>query len=387
MTGPEAGKRGRPPSFAEVRIGATHVALLVDGAQAFPAMLRAIASARHAILIETYILRDDGTGWRFARALAERARSGVAVHLLYDAWGSAVSEDFLDFLRSAGVRTLAYRPLRLGGRLGEFVARHRRRNHRKVLVVDGRVAFTGGLNLADDYAAPEDGGRGWRDTHVRLEGPVAKELVHPFVRIWQRAGGEGPEVGRWGSIVRRPDPRVRVIGSLGRKGRREIRGEYLRAIEESKRRVWITSAYFLPPVRILRALLDAARRGVDVKLIVGGPTTDVKPVLLASRTLYGPLLKAGVEIHEFQGRVLHAKTAVVDGRWATVGSTNLDHLSLLVNLEVNAVFDDARVATALEDLFLEDLRATHLVTPAEWKRRLPHERFLAWIAYLFRGWL
>lgn len=386
MRRPEAGTKGRPPSYAGFRIGATQVALLVDGGQAFPAMLRAIGSAKHAILIETYILRDDGTGWRFARALAARARAGVAVYLLYDAWGSSVDEDFLDFLRSAGARILAFRPLRLGGRFGEFVARHRQRNHRKVLVVDGRVAFTGGLNLADDYAAPEDGGKGWRDTHVRLEGPVAKELVLPFARIWRRAGGEPPELGRWASIVRRPDPRIRMIGSLGRKGRREIRRAYLDAIEGARKRVWITSAYFLPPMRILKALLGAARRGVEVDLIVGG-ATDVKPVLLASRTLYGPLLNAGIRIHEFYGRVLHAKTAVIDGRWATVGSTNLDHLSLLVNLEVNAVFDDRRFASALEDLFIEDLRSTREVTAAMWHLRLPHERLLSWIAYLFRGWL
>ena len=382
----EAGTAAERSPFAELRIGANTATLLVDGGQAFPAMLRAIAAARSSILCETYILRDDGTGWRFARALAARARAGVAVHLLYDAWGSSVGEDFLDFLHAAGVQVLAFRPLRWGGRLGEFVQRHRRRNHRKVLVVDGRIAFTGGLNLADDYAAPEDGGKGWRDTHVRLEGPVAKELVLPFVRIWRRAGGKPVDLRRFRGLVRRPDPRVRVIGSPGFKGHRQIRRAYLQAIETADTRVWITSAYFLPPMRILKALRDAARRGVDVQVIVGG-TTDVKPVLFASRTLYGPLLKAGVRIHEFHGRVLHAKTAAVDGRWATVGSSNLDHHSLLVNLEVNAVIEDRRFAEALEELFLADLRSTREVTQASWRRRTLVERALSWLAYLFRGWL
>lgn len=380
-----AGTKGRTP-YAEAQIGSNRVALLVDGAQAFPAMLAAIASARSSIGVETYILRDDGTGWRFARALAERARAGVDVRVVYDSWGSSVGEDFLDFLRGAGVHVLAYHPIRLGGRVGQFLERHRRRDHRKVLVVDGRVGFTGGLNLADDYAAPEDGGRGWRDTHVRLEGPVAKELVHPFLITWRRAGGGPVEPGRWSTAVRRPDPRVRVIGNHGHRGRRAIRQAYLRAIEGARKRVWITSAYFLPPVRILRALREAARRGVAVDVIVAG-TTDVKPVLLAARALYGPLLRAGVRIHEWHGRVLHAKTAVVDGRWATVGSSNLDHLSMLVNLEVNAVFEDARFAAALEELFLEDLRSTREVTRAMWRRRLLVERFLSWVAYLFRGWL
>lgn len=385
MEGAEAGPKRRPP-FPGVRVGATVATLLVDGAQAFPAMLRAIAAARVAILVETYILRDDGTGWRFGRALAERARAGVEVSVLYDAWGSSVGEDFLDFLRSAGVRILPYHPIRIRGTAGHLLERLRRRNHRKVLVVDGKVAFTGGLNLADDYAAPEDGGQGWRDTHVRLEGPVAKELIHPFLRLWRRAGGAPVTEGRWSAEVRRPDPRVRLVGSQGRRGRRETRQAYLEAIDAATTRIWLTAAYFLPPVRVLRALLEAARRGVAVDVIVAG-TTDVRPVLLAARALYGPLLRAGVRIHEWHGRVLHAKTAVIDGRWATVGSSNLDHLSMLVNLEVNAVIVDRRFAAALEDLFLEDLRSTREVTHAMWRRRPLSERFLSWFVYLFRGWL
>ncbi|WP_437671863.1 phospholipase D-like domain-containing protein [Sorangium sp. So ce131] len=371
-------------AFAEMTVGAHRLALLKDGAQAYAAMLAAIAGAERTICLETYILRDDRTGRRFAEALAERAAAGVEVSLMFDAWGSSVSSSFLDGLRRAGVRALAFRPIELFVPLGKVA----RRDHRKALIVDGRIAFTGGLNISDDYAAPEDGGAGWRDTHLRLEGPAAAELQYFFLRTWQRAGGAPVEEQRYSYAERRPDPAVQIISNdlPRRRHRHGIRNAYRHAIERARRRILITNAYFLPPLRIIHALSAAARRGVDVRIMVAG-TTDVPPVLLASRTIYGHLLDAGVRMLEWRGRVLHAKTAVIDGLWSTVGSSNLDSQSLRMNLEVNAVVMHRGFAGAMERMFADDLAYCREITVAHWARRPFWERAASWTAYLARDWL
>lgn len=372
------------PAFAEMTVGAHRLALLKDGAQTYPAMLEAIARARRTICLETYILRGDRTGQRFAEALMERAAAGVEVNVLFDAWGSSVSSSFLDGLRRAGVRPLAFRPLDLSAPLGKVA----RRDHRKALIVDGAVAFTGGLNLSDDYAAPEDGGADWRDTHLRIEGPAAAELQYFFLRTWQRIGGAPIDDERYGYAERRPDPAVQIISNdlPRRRHRHGIREAYRHAIERARRRIFITNAYFLPPLRIIHVLSAAARRGVDVRIMVAG-TTDVPAVLLASRAIYGHLLDAGARMFEWRGRVLHAKTAVIDGLWSTVGSTNLDSQSLRMNLEVNAIISHRGFAGAMERMFADDLAHCHEITVARWARRPLWERAASWTAYLARDWL
>ncbi|WP_437765046.1 phospholipase D-like domain-containing protein [Sorangium sp. So ce281] len=372
------------PAFAEMTVGAHRLALLKDGAQTYPAMLEAIAGARRTICLETYILRVDRTGQRFAEALMERAAAGVEVNVLFDAWGSSVSSSFLDGLRRAGVRSLAFRPLDLSAPLGKVA----RRDHRKALIVDGAIAFTGGLNLSDDYAAPEDGGASWRDTHLRIEGPAAAELQYFFLRTWQRTGGAPIDDERYVYAARRPDPAVQIISNdlPRRRHRHGIRDAYRHAIERARRRIFITNAYFLPPLRIIHALSAAARRGVDVRIMVAG-TTDVPAVLLASRAIYGHLLDAGARMFEWRGRVLHAKTAVIDGLWSTVGSTNLDSQSLRMNLEVNAVVAHRGFAGAMERMFADDLAHCHEITAARWAERPLWERAASWTAYLARDWL
>lgn len=384
---------GAPPGealagapFADLQVGAHRIALLRDGEQAFPAMLAAIRAARSYVCLETYILRDDATGRRFGEALAERARAGVEVSLLYDAWGSSVSASYLEALHEAGVRTVAYNPVSLSGPLARLISRLWRRNHRKSLIVDGRVAFTGGMNVADDYAAVSDGGHGWRDTQVQLEGPAVFELLHLFRETWRRARGPALDEARYRHEARRPDPRVRIVGSSLRRRRKQIGQAYVRAIRAARWRVLITSSYFLPTGQLVRALRRAARRGVNVQIIVAG-STDVPAVLLASRATYDRLLRAGVRIFEWRGRVLHAKTAVIDGTWCTVGSSNLDTLSLQVNLEVNAVMEDVTLGAALERMFAEDLRSCQEVTLGWWERRSPLERVVSWLAARFRRWL
>jgi cardiolipin synthase len=271
--------------------------------------------------------------------------------------------------------------------VGRVLARLLRRNHRKSLVVDGEVGFLGGLNLSDEYAAVEDGGMGWRDTHLRVVGPGAAELEQLFLETWK--GSRGPRVRA--EAFRRAPPaacgRLVILGSHVGKERKDIRRAYTEAFRTASRSVFLTHAYFLPPAKLLKALLGAARRGARVAVIIAA-TTDVKAVLFATRGLYSRLLRAGVEVYEWNtGRVLHAKTAVVDGRWATVGSSNLDPLSLRQNLEVNATVEDQPFAQALERLFLEDLASCVRITPETVQSWDAFSRVLSWLAYRVRRWL
>jgi cardiolipin synthase len=376
---------GREP-YAELLLGPNRVALLRDGYQAYPAMLAAIAAAQHTITLETYILRDDGTGARFIEALCERARAGVEVLLLFDAWGSSVSDESLAKLREAGVKVKAFLPLRFTLGFKRFASRLMRRNHRKSLVVDGQVGFTGGLNISDEYAAVADGGEGWRDTHLRVEGPSAQELEALFLTTWRRQKGARFDERRFLRGRGAPCSKLAVIGNDFALHQKAIRKAYLEAFGRAGQRIFLTQAYFLPPGKLLKALYRAVRRGVRVAVIVAA-TTDVKLVLWGARGLYPKLLKNGVEIYEWQGRVLHAKTAVVDGIWSTVGSSNLDSLSLRQNLEVNAVVTDAGFAKAMEALFLEDLAHCQRVTMATVKEYGFVRRLLSWLAFQLRHWL
>lgn len=373
--------------YASLPVGAHRLTLLRNGEQTYPAMLEAIASAQSHICLETYIFRADPTGLRIADALMERAREGVEVNVIIDAWGSPLPAAFLRRMRQAGVRVLMYNPLRISWRAVQTrFARFWRRDHRKILVVDRKVGFTGGLNVADDYASEAMGGWGWRDTHLMIEGPAVAELLYVFLRTWRNEGGDPLDEDRYRNEGRRPDPKVRVIASDLRRDRLMIRDAYLDAINAAKRRIWITSAYFLPTGKILRALKHAARRGVDVRLLLAG-TTDVPPARYAAQSFYARLLEAGVRIFEWHGSVLHAKTALVDDTWATVGSSNLDALSLRMNLEVNAIVEDPAFNAALARLFEEDLE--HCVE-VEWRwfRYRPlFDRMLSYILGKAQRWL
>jgi cardiolipin synthase len=376
----------RPP-YAERRVGPNRVALLKDGYQAYPAMLSAIAQAKSTITFETYIIREDGTGTRFIDALIERAKAGVQVLLMYDFWGSEVTEPTLSALRAAGVQVLGFRPWRYLGSLSRAFARVRRRNHRKSLVVDGVVGFTGGLNISDDYAAVEDGGRGWRDTHVRIQGPDAVELERLFLKTWKEHRGPKFDERRFQRPRQAGCEKLRVVGNDFALDRKGIRRAYELAFAQAKDRIFVTNAYFLPPAKIVQALVQAARRGVRVAVILAA-TTDVKLVLYAARGLYPKLLKNKIEVYEWSsGRVLHAKTAVVDGAWATIGSSNLDPLSLRQNLEVNAIVTEAGFASSLEQMFVEDLVHCHRVTKETLAQYGLLERFVSWVAYRLRHWL
>lgn len=380
-----AAPAGRAP-YALATLGPNRVSLLKDGKQAFPAMLAAIAGAQSTLCLESYILKDDLNGTHFVNALIERAQAGVEVLLMFDAWGSDLQPATVGRLREAGVKVLAFRPVRFTPSLARLVALFRRRNHRKSLVVDGRLGFTGGLNLTDDYAAPEDGGLGWRDTHLGIAGPAAQELERLFLETWRAQKGPAFDEARFVRPRAAGSPKLRIIGNYFAVDRKGVRRAYLDAFHHARSRIFLTHAYFMPPKKVLKALIHAAQRGVRVVLVLAA-STDVRLVLYAARGLYPRLLKNGVEVYEWKGRVLHAKTAVVDGAWSTVGSANLDAMSLRHNLEVNAVVNDAGFSGAVERLFLEDLEHCERVTLEAMRGYGLVARALSWLAYQLRHWL
>lgn len=362
-------------------VGGNRVALLVDGRAFFGTVLEVIGAAERNVLVETYILASDRTGWRVAEALAAKAKTGVEVAVIYDGYGSlTLDRALVDHLRRAGVRTLEFNPVSLWKRVWPWA----KRNHRKSVIVDSRVGIVGGQNLADDYAATEDGGHNWRDTAVRVEGPAVAQLEAMFRRTWALYGGEPLTV----TSVQPPSfpdgHDVRFLGNFARRDRSFIRRAYMVAIVEARRSIRICNAYFVPDRVMMRALIRAARRGVKVEIIVGA-ATDVRAVLHMTRALYARLLRSGVYVYEWHDRVLHAKTAVIDGVWATIGSSNLDNLSHFRNLEVNAGITGEQFGRVMEDQFELDRARSTPVLAERWSARSAIQRFYEWLSVLARG--
>lgn len=370
------------PDPAALRPG-NRARLLQDGAEAYPRMLEAIAGAERSVYLETYLFADDSVGQRFARALADRARAGVEVRVLYDAVGSRTTpRDFFGWMRSQGICVVEFNPLpRL--LLG---LRFRRRNHRKLLLVDGRSGFLGGLNLSRHYASPSEGGLGWRDTHVEIEGPAVADLLRTTREIWNRQAAVRdriPSPEEAAPDPREPGLRALVLSSHRLRKRWEIARHYRWALRRARRRVWIANPYFLPSARFQRDLRRAARRGVDLRLLIPS-RSDVPPALFATRHLLARLLRWGIRVFEWPGPMMHAKTAVVDGIWSTVGSYNIDHLSLVHNLELTAIFLDRRFGSEMEAMFERDFARSREITADLWKRRGWAPRILEALAYELR---
>jgi len=357
--------------------------LLRDGAEAYPRMLEAIARANRHVLLEMYSFADDSVGREFAAALSERAKAGVEVRILYDAAGSRETpREFFGRLRAAGGKVAAFRPLL------EALRRFRlpKRNHRKLLIVDGHTAYVGGLNLARCYSPIEDGGLGWRDTQVELQGPVVADLTGMFLELWrrERLGVPGPDP--------RPDPApgpaggvpALVLSSHARRNRWEIGSHYRYAISQARERIWIANAYYLPSGRFQRALSHAVRRGVDVRILVPA-RSDVAPALYASQRSFARYLRSGIRLFEWPGPMMHAKTALIDSNWVTVGSYNIDHLSLVRNLELTAVALDREVASEMEAMFESDFAQCRELKREEWRLRGWRRRILEILCYPWRG--
>lgn len=371
------------------------VVLLQDGPATYRAMLAAIEAARDHIHLETYILDDDEVGQRFAEALITKQAQGVQVSILHDSFGTlGTPAAFFQKLTDNGIQVLAFNPLT------PSVARKQwdlnQRNHRKLLVVDGRTAFLGGINISSVYSGGSfkkgserrpEGATPWRDTHLQVRGPAVAELQRLFIDHWVQQGGAPlgsrqpyPAVERAGEVV------VRAIGSSPEDPHSLIYATLLSAIASAETSVQLTNAYFVPDPQLLDALTQAAGRGVAVTLILPSQS-DSWLALNAGRSHYGRLLRAGVKVHERRGVVLHAKTAVVDGVWATVGSTNLDWRSFLYNHELNAVVLGTAFGSQLQAMFAQDLAASDAITLDQWSRRPLHRRLLEQFANAWAPWL
>ncbi len=355
--------------------------LLIDGPDTFTAMKAAITAARHRILVEFYIVEGEGVAAEVADLLIRKAGEGVSVAMMYDSLGSLGTEKaFFDRLRDGGVHVCAFNPLNPLERPGHWGLVQR--NHRKMLAADSDVAFTGGINLSNVYAEgsfssarrpkvpPEDADKqGWRDTQVELHGPVVNALAAVFRESWALQGCKGdlppappPKVATPGQRV------VKLVAGDPANGVNPTYTALLRAIDASQRSVQLTMAYFAPGPDLIQALCDAAQRGVAVSLVLPG-RSDVTMVLHAARSRYRQLLAAGVQIHEMSQNVMHAKTAVIDGVFSSVGSSNLDWRSIVGNNEIDVIVLGEDFGEQMQALFTRDLAASERIDAASWAKR------------------
>src|SRR6185295_1959371 len=354
------------------------VELLVDGPATYAAMFAAIDAARDHINLESYIVEAGGPGEELAQRLIAKSRAGVRVNLLYDGFGSLLTESrYFAALREAGVAVCEYNPLRSWRKL--FSRSVHWRDHRKLLVVDGRIAFVGGVNISGVYSAgsahrahPADAAVGeprWRDTHVQVSGPLVADLQRLFLHHWHHHASAPLAPADYLPALQ-PAGLQRAASASCDAGRRSnpFYRALVHAIDAARERVFVTAAYFVPTRRLLRALAGAARRGVDVRLVLPS-LSDAWAPLHAGRSHYGQLLQAGVRIFERQGALLHAKTTVIDGVWATVGSSNLDWRSFIHNAEANVIVLDSEFGAAMETLFGDDLAASREMNLVQWHGR------------------
>jgi cardiolipin synthase len=356
------------------------VRLLHDGAEALPAMLAAIASAREEILLEMYWFGSDRTGRQFADALIERAREGVLVRVIYDSLGSIeAGTAMFDEMREAGIEVYEFNPI-VPWRQRFSFARLNQRDHRKLLVIDGVRAITGGFNLGDPWAPRDQGGQGWRDDGVEIHGSAALAMRALFYRTFP----EKPLALR-PKLYNEGETEVTVLASEFHAERRDIYDGYINAIARATRDIIITNSYFIPARRVRRALARAVMRNVRVRVLMPRDT-DVKLAQLASRHSYARLLRDGVELYEWAGGILHSKTAVIDDDWSTVGSFNFDARSIYNNLELNVAVLSKEVNAALRRRVEADLAQSVKIDLAQWKKRSWFLRFIERFVYAFR-WL
>lgn len=341
--------------------------LYFDGAEAIDAMIRAASEAEREVLVEAYIFEDDQTGHKVGAALVDAASRGLDVRVVADAWGSLTTRSsFWRELRRGGVRVRIYHPL------VSHVWWQTFRDHRKLMVVDRKVAFTGGMNIGDEYASVHRWRRPrtheMRDTHARIEGPAAWEMAAVFAESWEGAGGDPIAPSPMPRSDESDGARILVLESRHGRGNLEMAAAFAATVSAARERVWVTTAYFAPGGTGVRVFLDAARRGLDVRLLLPA-ITDVSIVRHAGHNSYGRLLRGGVRIFEYQPRVLHAKTLVADGKVTIVGSTNLDFRSFRLNSECNAVILDRDVGAAMMAQFESDLARSEEIKLDGWTRR------------------
>ncbi len=366
-------------------MGGNRVEVLLDGPSTYAAMFKAIEGARDHVNVESYILEDEGPGESLAELLLRKRSAGVRVNVIFDSFGSLRTKaEYFRRLTEAGVALCEYNPVSLWRR-----PLHRAlhlRDHRKLLVVDGRIGFVGGINFSAVYASGSarrrrsDMRHPWRDVHLRIEGPVVTQLQEVFVEHWKCQLQRSPGDARYfPALPAAGQSRLGVAACDAGRRRNPFYRSLLAALRDAQCSIYVTTAYFVPPRRLLRALERAARRGVDVRLLLPG-LSDSWPALAAGRSLYGRLLHSGVRLYECRDAILHAKTAVIDGVWSTVGSSNMDWRSFLHNAEVNAIAIDAKLGAELQRQFLDETRRGAAVTLDAWRRRPLRHRLTEWLA-------
>lgn len=352
--------------------------LLINGPSAFAAIAAAINAAKIRIDMESYEF-DVQAGSQFADLLIAARQRGVLVNLIYDAWGAVATPDAMfTRLRQGGVNVLEYNPIAPNGRVPIDV---NDRDHRKLLCVDGRLAITGGVNIskvyenrpsgAPDKTDPED--EAWRDTDVQLEGPVVAEFERFYMETWRTQKGPALPPPPSAPVLLQRGLLVQAIDGAPVNHQPLIYRTLLAAMDLATTSIHLTTGFFVPTPDLMHALQAAAQRGVDVQIIVPGRSTSDSAVA-AGRANYGDLLRAGVHIHELQGRILHAKTAVIDGAWSAIGSSNLDWRSTLWNNEIDAILLDYGFGAQMETVFTADARASREVTFSQWRARGLMER-------------
>ena len=371
--------------------------LLEDGPATYAAMLAAIRSARDHINMETYIIEADEVGEKFAAALIDKQRQGVQVNFIYDSVGAiSTPKEYFKRLKDAGIKVLEFNPVNpVNAKAGWDV---NQRDHRKILVVDGQTAFLGGINISGVYSTGSASAgssigsgkakdRPWRDTDLQLSGPVVADLQKMFIETWKAQKGEPlaqrnyfPKIAPKGKEV------VRAIASAPDEPFSPIYATFLSAINSAESEILLTNAYFVPDPQLVDALIAAVARGVDVRMVLPS-TTDSWLVFHAGRAHYDRLLEGGVKLYEREDALLHSKTALIDGVWSTVGSTNLDWRSFLHNQEVNAVILGAGFGQRMRASFEQDVAASRAITLEAWRQRPLSDRLKEAFGRLWEYWL
>ncbi len=353
-------------------IRGNRVRLLKDAGANYPEWIRAIESAEKWIHFESYIIHEDQTGCRFAELLSEKARQGVKVRLIYD-WAGALGNTSRSFWRrmmQAGVEVRCFNPLRLDSPLGWLS-----RDHRKLISADSRIAFVSGLCVGQRWLGePANGFDAWRDTGLEIQGPALAGIEEGFAETWQAAGGEltRDEIPAIRSIPAQGDVALRIVSTIPNEASM-YRTDHLVAAT-ARRYLWLADAYFLGTTSYLQALTAAAHAGVDVRLLIPG-ASDIPVMRAVSRAGLRPLLEAGVRVFEWNGSMMHAKTAVADGHWSRIGSTNLNLFSWVGNWELDVIVEDVEFAREMEEAYIEDLsRSTEIVLSARGRHPAPAVR-------------
>jgi len=363
--------------------GGNRITILENGDTAFPAMLNAIASAQDHVHFETYLFYSNATGKKFMDALCEKAREGVEVRLLVDFFGGRISKEHRQYMTDCGIMWKIFNPINPLHPLKSNI-----RTHRKILVIDGKLAYTGGMGISDEWTGDADSPDHWHDLQVEIEGPIVEQLQKLFAVNWERTTGEAIEGERYFPPQREAgDKLCGVVGKWLPEGKNYIREMWLLPLAAAKEYYYMAIGYFLPDPDTIKAFEEAVKRGVDVRIILPGEWTDLDSIRYAAMRHYGNLLKAGVKLYEYQDTNIHAKFAVVDDRWSTIGSANFTNRAFTYVYENNLVCFDEGLALDFKAIFERDLARSKEITLADWENRPIPQRFLEEIYGLLDGWM